>query len=209
MRTLIMDDYEKGGFGTIDIGFGERPAILAVDFQNAHLDPAFPFGGKPLALRAFENTKKLLSVARAKKIPVAVCYTAHQRRDDMPHTRIKTVRDQYFEGNPIIALDESIVDRDYDYVTRKTGPSMFYETRLEPFLTKKSVDTLIITGVNTSGCIRATVIDSYQRLYRTIVPEDCVGDVAEEPHRYNLLDIGRRYADIVDLKRVLAYLDRL
>src|SRR5262249_36571125 len=105
-----------------------------------------------------------------------------------------------------IKLDESISDPNYDLVIRKTGPSIFYETKVEPFLTKASVDTVIVTGVNTSGCIRATVIDSFQRGYRTIVPEDCVGDVEEGPHRDILRDVERRYADVVDLASVLAYL---
>lgn len=200
------DEYAKAGYGDALIGFGQRPVVLAIDYQKAHTSPEFPFGGRPLALRALTNTCTLLRLARSLKIPTALCYTAYQSERDMPYWKIKVVRDRYLPGDPVTELDERVVDRSYDFVVRKTGPSMFYETKLEPFLTKASVDTVIVTGVNTSGCVRATVIDSFQRGYRTIVPEDCVGDVEEQPHKDNLRDIERRYADVVDLKSVLNYL---
>lgn len=203
---MTHDDYSASGYGEIAVGFGERPAILVIDFQKSHTSQEFPFGARPLALRALENTLKLLEVARPMSVPVAVCFTAYQSERDMPYWKIRPVRETYLPGNAAIDLHEGLVDPNYDLVVRKTGPSMFYETKVQPFLTKAGVDTVIITGVNTSGCIRATVIDSFQRGYRTIVPEDCVGDVEEGPHRDNLRDVERRYADVVTLDLVLAYL---
>lgn len=203
------DDYKHAGYGEIKVGFGSRPAILVIDFQKSHTSQEFPFGGKPLALRALENTRKLLEIARPLNIPVAVCFTAYQSERDMPYWKIRPVRENYLPGNKAIELDETISDPSYDLVIRKTGPSMFYETKVEPFLTKAGVDTVIVTGVNTSGCVRATVIDSFQRGYRTIVPEDCVGDVEEGPHHDNLRDVERRYADVVSLKEVVDYFSRL
>lgn len=200
------DDYKESGYGEIAVGFGKRPAILVVDFQKSHTSQEFPFGGRPLAIRALENTRKLLAVARPLGVPVAVCFTAYQSERDMPFWKIRPVRETYFPGNRAIMLEDNLSDPSYDLVIRKTGPSMFYETKVEPFLTKAGVDTVIITGVNTSGCIRATVIDSFQRGYRTIVPEDCVGDVEEGPHHDNLRDVERRYADVVDLETVLTQL---
>jgi maleamate amidohydrolase len=203
------DEYLKAGYGDIEIGYGSRPAVLAIDYQKSHTRPEFPFGGRPLALRALENTCRLLEAARSMNVPVALCYTAYQSVRDMPYWKIKSVREQYLPGNGAIELDDRIADATYDLIVRKTGPSMFYETKVQPFLTKARVDTVIITGVNTSGCVRATVIDSFQRGYRTVVPEECVGDVEEGPHRDNLRDIQRRYADVVDLKSVLEYLSTL
>jgi maleamate amidohydrolase len=200
------DEYSNSGYGEIPVGFGARPAILVIDFQKSHTSQQFPFGGRPLALRALENTLKLLKVARPLGVPVAVCFTAYQSERDMPHWKIRPVRETYLPGNDAIQLHEGLVDPTYDLVVRKTGPSIFYETKVEPFLTKASVDTVILTGVNTSGCIRASVIDSFQRGYRTIVPEDCVGDVEEGPHRDNLRDVERRYADVVTLDSVVNYL---
>lgn len=206
---MARDEYENAGYGEVQIGYGKRPCILVIDFQKSHTSQEFPFGGRPLALRALENTRKLLDIARPLGIPVAVCFTAYQSERDMPYWKIRPVRETYLPGNRAIELDERIVDSDYDLVIRKTGPSIFYETKVEPFLTKASVDTVIITGVNTSGCVRATAIDSFQRGYRTIIPEPCVGDVEEGPHRDNLRDVERRYADVVDMESVSGYLRSL
>lgn len=209
MQDKIFDDYKHSGYGEIPVGFGQRPGILVIDFQKSHTSQEFAFGGRPLALRALDNTRKLLAVARPLGVPVAVCFTAYQSERDMPYWKIRPVRETYLPGNRAIELEDDLADPDYDLIIRKTGPSMFYETKVEPFFTKAGVDTVIVTGVNTSGCIRATVIDSFQRGYRTIVPEDCVGDVEEGPHRDNLRDVQRRYADVVDLQQVLDYLKRL
>jgi maleamate amidohydrolase len=91
-------------------------------------------------------------------------------------------------------------------VTKK-GPSIFFNTGVNDYFTKERVDTVIVTGCNTSGCIRATAIDSFSYRYRTIVPEDCVGDIEEGPHQDNLRDIGRRYVDVSDLATVIGQLD--
>lgn len=209
MQDKIFDDYKHSGYGEIPVGFGQRPGILVIDFQKSHTSQEFAFGGRPLALRALDNTRKLLAVARPLGVPVAVCFTAYQSERDMPYWKIRPVRETYLPGNRAIELENDLADPNHDLIIRKTGPSMFYETKVEPFFTKAGVDTVIVTGVNTSGCIRATVIDSFQRGYRTIVPEDCVGDVEEGPHRDNLRDVQRRYADVVDLQQVLDYLKRL
>ena len=108
-----------------------------------------------------------------------------------------------------MALDRRIYDPEYDVVVCKTGPSMMFQTPVVPYFIRQRVDTVILTGCNTSGCIRATAIDSFQHGYRTIVPEDCVGDIEEGPHRENLRDVGRRYVDIVTCADVIAYLDTL
>jgi maleamate amidohydrolase len=89
----------------------------------------------------------------------------------------------------------------------KTGPSIFFQTAITQFFIKERVDTVIIAGCNTSGCIRASVIDAFSFGFRVAVPEDCVGDVEEGPHKSNLLDVGRRYADVVNLNEVMDYLE--
>jgi maleamate amidohydrolase len=209
MEAEGSDGYVTAGYESADVGFGERPGIVVVDFQNSHVSADYPFGGRPLAMRAFDNTRRLLQQARPLGIPVAVCYTAYQSDRDMPYWKIRAVKEKYFHGNDAVKLDPRIVDPEYDYVVCKTGPSIFYETGVQSFFTKQRVDTVIITGVNTSGCIRATAIDSFQRGYRTIVPEDCVGDVEEGPHHDNLRDIRRRYVDVVDLAGLLEYFESL
>ena len=96
-------------------------------------------------------------------------------------------------------------DPAYDFHFTKSAPSMFFGTPLITFLTKARVDTVIVTGVATSGCVRATIVDSFSHGYRTMVPEECCGDMEEGPHHDNLRDVGRRYADVLTLKDVLAY----
>jgi maleamate amidohydrolase len=203
------DDYATRGYGAHQIGFGERPGVLVIDLQLSHTDPTYPLGGAPLVERAVQNTARLLAVARRARVPVAACYTAYKSVDDMPHWKITAVREQYLHGHPSVALDRRIYDPDYDVVVCKTGPSMMFQTPVVPFFIRQRVDTVILTGCNTSGCIRATAIDSFQHGYRTVVPEDCVGDIEEGPHRDNLRDVGRRYVDVVTSADVIAYLESL
>jgi maleamate amidohydrolase len=86
---------------------------------------------------------------------------------------------------------------------------MFYGTPLNTFLVKERVDTVFVTGVTTSGCVRATIVDAFSHVYRTMVPEECCGDMEEGPHRDNLRDVGRRYADVITLAAALEYFGRI
>jgi maleamate amidohydrolase len=111
------------------------------------------------------------------------------------------------DGAPGTELDHRIYDKDYDVVVRKTGPSIFFGTPVAAFLQKEGVESLIVTGCVTSGCIRATTIDSFSHGYRTMVPEDCVGDHDPVPHHQNLEDVGRRYADVVNADACIEYIE--
>src|SRR6476659_7960567 len=202
-----MDDYQNRSYGEIPVGFGEKPGIVVVDFQTAFTDPRYPLGGAPLVMRAVENTAKLLAVARRYDVPVASCYTAYMNEREMPYWKITAVWDTFREDHPSSALDPRIHDPSYDLTVCKKAPSIFFETGVSAYFIKERVDTVIVTGCNTSGCIRATAIDSFSYRFRTIVPEDCVGDIEEQPHRDNLRDLGRRYVDVSDLAAVLAYFE--
>jgi maleamate amidohydrolase len=202
-----MDDYRNRSYGEIPVGFGEKPGIVVVDFQTAFTDPQYPLGGAPLVMRAVENTARLLDVARRYDVPVASCNTAYMNQREMPYWKITAVRETFPHDHPSSALDPRIHDPAYDLTVCKKAPSIFFETGVSSYFVKERVDTVIVTGCNTSGCIRATAIDSFSHRFRTIVPEDCVGDIEEGPHRDNLRDLGRRYVDVVDLATCLAYLD--
>jgi maleamate amidohydrolase len=151
-------------------------------------------------MRALENTERLLKVARRYNVPVAVCNTAYLNEREMPYWKITAVRETFRHDHPSAALDPRIHDPAYDLTVCKKGPSIFFNTGVSDYFTKERVDTVIVTGCNTSGCIRATSIDSFSYRYRTIVPEDCVGDIEEQPHKDNLRDLGRRYVDVSDLE---------
>ena len=193
------DDYQRRSYGEISVGTGEKPGIVVADFQLGFTDPQYPLGGAPLVMRALENTARLLKVARQAGVPVAVCNTAYLNEREMPYWKISAVRDTFLHDHPSAPIDPRVHDPSYDLTVCKKGPSIFFNTGVAEYFNKERVDTVIVTGCNTSGCIRATAVDSFSYRYRTIVPEDCVGDIEEQPHRDNLRDIGRRYVDVVDL----------
>ena len=203
-----MDDYKNRSYGAVEIGMKGKIGIVVVDYQLAFTDARYPLGGAPLVMRGLDNTARLLGVARAHGVPVASCFTAYKSERDMPHWKITAVREQFRHDHPSSALDPKIHDPDYDVVVCKSGPSIFFQTPVVPYFIKEGVETVIITGCNTSGCIRASTIDSFQWGFRTIVPEDCVADIEEGPHRDNLRDVGRRYADVSSADEVIAYIQR-
>lgn len=201
-----MTSYEERGYGQGEIGFGEKPGIVVVDFQRAFTDPSFATGGAPLVQRAVENTARLLRVARAAQVPVAACYMSYHSDRDAPYWKVAGIG-SLREGDAGTQLDPRIADPSYDYVLAKTAPSIFFNTAAAAYFAKNRVDTMIVTGCITSGCVRASVVDSFSLGFRTIVPEDCVGDHESGPHEDNLRDVGRRYADISDCGRVIRQIE--
>ena len=103
-------------------------------------------------------------------------------------------------------LDPCVDEPGYDFNFCKSAPSIFFLTPLIAFLTKQSVDTVLITGCTTSGCVRASIVDASSYGYRVMVPEDCCGDAERGPHDSNLSDVGRRYANITDAREMMRYL---
>ena len=200
--------YKERTYGASDIGYGEKPGIIVIDFQTAFTDPKYPLGGAPLIERAVDNTARVLDIARRCDVPVATCYTAYSpTKRDMPYWKVSAVAEELIHGHPSTEIEPKIYDKDYDVAFCKSGPSIFFQTPLVPFFTKERVDTVIVTGCVTSGCVRASVIDSFQWGFRTILPEDCVGDHDERPHQDNLRDVGRRYADITSADDVIDWLE--
>jgi len=202
------DVYAKQGFGASS-GFGEAPALLIVDFVNGFNDPQM-FGGGNIP-DAIANTKRLLAFAREKGLPV--CFTRVVYADDgsdagvfcmkAPTLRVLT------EANHASQVVDDLAPIAGEYVLRKTQPSAFFGTDLAPWLIRRRVDTLLITGATTSGCVRATVVDSMSHNFRTIVDSDGVGDRALAPHEANLFDMGQKYADLLSCAEVAAQLRAL
>lgn len=193
----MTDQYSEASYGARRVGWGRKPAVLVVDFQLAFTDPKYPLGRSPHIHAAVERTAELLKVARACGVPVAACYTAYHSERDIPFWKIDALYDHFWYGHPATAMDERIADPDRDYIFCKSAPSIFFQTPVTTFLAKQGVDTVVLTGCTTSGCVRASAIDSFSYGYRTIVAEDCSGDIEEGPHRDNLRDIGRRYVDVL------------
>jgi len=204
--TIMANSYSSA-YGDISDGLGRKPAVLVVDMQVGFTDPKFPLGRLPMVHAATEKIADLLKVARAREIPVAKCYTAYGSTADMPRWKLSAVREEFLYGHPCTALDPRLHDERHDFTFCKNAPSMFFQTPLITFLVKQQVDTVIVTGCVTSGCVRATIIDAFSYGFRIAVPEDCCGDSEREAHESNLRDCSRRYCEISDLASMQAYLE--
>jgi maleamate amidohydrolase len=202
----MVTSYEQRGYGDRPVGFGEKPGIVVVDFQVAFTDPAYPMGGAPMVRDAVGHTARLLKTARALGVPVPACYIAYSTEQEVLYWKVAGVR-ALLAGTPGTALDPAIHQPGYDMVVAKSAPSIFFNTPVAAFLTKQRVDTVIVTGCITSGCVRASIVDSFSHGFRTIVPVDCVGDQDIEAHNANLRDVDRRYCDLSTADKVIGWLD--
>lgn len=206
----MTDGYRARSFGELKVGFGERPAIVVVDFQRSYTQSQYALGGSELVESAVQNTIPLLKAAREKRLPVMCCSMAYASARDMPRWKITAMYNgEFFHDHPAVDIDARIYDEAYDFKIVKSAPSIFFSTRAHAFLSKHGVDTTIICGCNTSGCVRASVVDSFSHGWRTIVSRECVGDVERGPQDANLIDIERRYADIVGVEEIISYIDGL
>ena len=205
----MTDAFEDASYGALEVGYGERPAVLVVDVQKGFTDPKFRMGRSPRIHAARDRTAELLDVARRCNIPVASCYVGWQSKKDLQYWKVAAVQEDFFDGSEAQHIDPKIADPSHDFIFKKCAPSIFFQTPIMPFLTKQRIDTVIVTGCVTSGCIRASTIDAFSYGFRTMVVDDCCGDPMQESHEANLKDIGRRYADIKQSADVLAYFEQV
>jgi maleamate amidohydrolase len=201
-------DYAGAGFGA-PLGFGHRPALLIIDFAVAYLDPASPlYAGVETTLA---SCRRVLDAARAAdvfRVFTAVVFHGNGEDGGVWYTKIPSLSVFDF-GSPFASIAPELSPRPDELVVSKQYASAFFGTSLASTLTAKGVDTVILTGLTTSGCIRATGVDSMQHGFRTVIVEDAVGDRDERPHRANLFDLGAKYADVVSEQTVVAYFESL
>lgn len=200
--------YDAAGFGA-PVRRGERPAVVVVDFSRGFTEPGFPTGADLSAEVA--ATARLLEAARERTVPVAFTTIAFE-----PHRRDGGAWLEKAPGLGVLQIGSELVDVDPrlpvgpdDPVITKKGASAFFGTNLAAILAAQRVDTVILCGATTSGCVRASAVDSVQYGYPTLVVRDCVGDRASGPHDANLFDIQAKYADVIELADALAYLGSL
>lgn len=202
MSNPDLEVYKRQGFGRL-LGPGARPGLVTVDFVNAFADPG-QFGGGNIG-PAIDATAKLLHFAREKKWPIA--HTRVIYADDGSDAGAFTDRNAGLlgltEDNPASQVVSQLAPRIDELIIRKRQPSAFFGTEYAAWLHRKGVDTLIVTGCTTSGCVRATVVDAMSSNFRVLVPVDCVGDRAIGPHEANLFDIGQKYADLMTSAEVM------
>jgi nicotinamidase-related amidase len=204
------DTYERAGFGA-PVRRGVRPGIVVVDLSRGFTEPQWPTGTD--LTEVVTATKRLVDAARAIAAPVV--YTtiafdpaeadgsAYAWLDKAPGLRVLR------SGSELVDIDPRLPRRPDDPLIVKKGASAFFGTHLAATLTSLRVDTVVICGATTSGCVRASVVDAVQSGFPVLVPRDCVGDRAPGPHDANLFDIDAKYGDVIDLEDALQYLGGL
>jgi maleamate amidohydrolase len=192
----MADIFAQRGYGSRPLGFGARIGVVVVDFQRGFTEAEFPMGGAPMVDAAVRNT-----------VPVIACVNGYNSPQAAPHWKVAPVFD-LLEGTPLVELDPRIAAAGPDVLLMKSAPSIFFGTHAAAILTRERVDTVIVTGCITSGCVRASVIDAFSLGFRVMVPHDCVGDHDQAAHDQNLKDVERRYADIIDGAAAIAAIER-
>ncbi len=198
--------YGKAGLGQA-VTLGRSPAVLVVDFSCGFTDPACTLGSDLSA--EVEATRRLLDAARAKGLPVVfttIGYEANGKDGGLWLQKVPALGDLLLGGH-WVELDPRLGAREDETVIVKKGASGFFGTNLASVLVSQHVDSVILCGATTSGCIRATAIDLLQYGFPTLVPRECVGDRARAPHEANLFDIQAKYADVVGLEEALAFVE--
>jgi nicotinamidase-related amidase len=198
--------YAKARLGE-SVTLGSRPAVLVVDFSCGFTDPACTLGSDLTA--EVESTKRLLDVARAKALPVvftSIGYEPSLKDGGLWLQKVPALGDLQLGGH-WVEIDPRLEPREDETIVMKKGASAFFGTNLASILVAQRVDSVILCGATTSGCIRATAIDLLQYGWPTLVPRECVGDRAQAPHESNLFDIQAKYADVVPLEDALAYVE--
>jgi maleamate amidohydrolase len=198
--------FRQRGFG-IKMGFGERPALILIDMIKGFTDPTMPLGA-PLETQ-IEAQKPLLDVARARAIPVIFSTVMYEEADikDAGIWALKQTGAQTLTaGSEAVKVDPRLGMQPGDILLVKKYASCFYGTDLVPRLNSRRIDTLIIAGCTTSGCVRATAVDAVQNGFRPMVVREAVGDRSAAAHDQSLFDLNAKYADVVSLDETLQYL---
>jgi len=198
--------YAKAWLGE-SVTLGRRPAVLVVDFSCGFTDPACRLGADLSA--EVEATRRLLDVARARGIPVlftTIAFEPSLEDGGLWLQKVPTLGELQLGGH-WVEIDPRLGAHEDETVIVKKGASGFFGTNLAAVLVSQNVDSVILCGATTSGCVRATAIDLLQYGWPTLVPRECVGDRAQAPHEANLFDIQAKYADVVSVEEAIAYVE--
>ena len=195
-------------------GFGRKPALINIDLQKAYTAVGEFVTAYETDPKQMDYVNQLAALFRAKNCPVVWTYVAYMDSGEdagVWGTRTNTPDSlqNIKVGSRRAEFDDRLrIDAKRDIVLNKRMASAFFETNLGSVFNFHQVDTVVVTGGSTSGCVRATVVDSLSRSYRTIVPEECVADKHESPHFANLYDMALKYADVLSVSEVLAFMEQ-
>jgi maleamate amidohydrolase len=204
----LRQQYEAAGF-LGRVGWGERPALLVIDMAGAWVDPHEPLGSE-LGM-VLESILRLLEVARAARLPVfftTMAYASPGEVGSVVSRKLQTLTGMII-GSERVRLAPALRRRPEEPLLVKPRASAFFATNLMSMLLSERVDTVIVTGCSTSGCIRATCESAFDNNFNVIVPLEAVGDRSPSAHAANLFDIDARYGDVTPLKDVLSQLNGL
>jgi len=197
------------GFGERG-GFGRRPALVVIDMTLGFTDPESPLACDlegPIS-----EIQKLLGAARRAEIPIVFTTVAYRESDKLTAAAFidKVPALLTLEaGTRWAEIDPRIAPTETEPVLNKLFASGFFGTDLSSLLTAARVDTLIITGASTSGCVRATAVDALQYGFRPVIPREAVGDRNPDAHKANLYDVDAKYGDVVPVEEILEYLEAM
>jgi maleamate amidohydrolase len=190
------------------LGLGKRPALVVVDMINGFTDPACPLGSAADSVVA--ANQQLLQKFREKGLPVFFTTVIYRNPQQARVFRQRVpALDVLVPGSRWVEVDARLGRRDDERVVEKQWASGFFATDLHARLTAVQADSLVVTGLTTSGCVRATAVDGLQHDYPVVVPREAVGDRNPAAHEANLFDLHAKYADVQDLSMVLSQLESL
>jgi maleamate amidohydrolase len=189
------------------LGLGDKPALIVVDMIKGFTDPACPLGCDcPEVVAA---NARLLQEFHSCGLPVYFTTVVYHHED---HARVFRRRIDALNvltpDSEWVKIDERLDLRSEDVLIEKQWASAFHKTDLDDRLRARGVDSLVVTGLTTSGCVRATAVDGLQHDYPVVVPREAVGDRNSDAHEANLFDLHAKYADVLGLDEVIASLPR-
>jgi maleamate amidohydrolase len=210
MSASLFENYAAGGFGQ-SLQPGRRPALLVIDFVRAYLVQGSPLYAGVDAAR--DACRELLLAARAAGIPVLhtnVRYQPGGRDGGVFFRKVPALKSFEAGAHPeLAAFAEGLEPAPGETVITKQYASAFFGTSLASTLTSLGIDTVLIAGVSTSGCVRASTLDACQHGFIPLVVRDAVGDRHSAPHEANLFDLQAKYAEFVSLKQAREYLQKV
>lgn len=207
MTDTLDDNYARAYGGKA--GFGRSPALVLIDFVEGYFDPACDLYAE--VEDALASALRVREAARKARIPIILTHVVyHPKALDGGRFFEKARPLRYFlKGSPMGEWPAGLEPSEDEIIISKQYPSAFFGTSLASTLTSLGVDTVILTGLTTSGCVRASCVDAMSHGFITSVVSDACGDRHRAPHEANLFDMNAKYADVVTEQEIIAYLDGL
>ncbi|HWU04416.1 MAG TPA: isochorismatase family protein [Novosphingobium sp.] len=209
MSDDLLENYKRA-YNT-RVGFGKKPALIMIDFCQGYFEPDCDlYGGDPI-VASLQSALRVREVAKKAGVPVFLTNVVyHQGGIDGGRFFEKAAPLRYFvKGHPMSAWGPGLEPAEDEVVISKQYPSAFFGTSLASTLTAMGVDSVFLTGLTTSGCVRASCVDAMSHGFKTAVIADACGDRHSAPHEANLFDMNAKYADVVSEAEAIAFLETL